>query len=333
MRVYIANFGQQNYLWPECRARSTVATINNVAVHPFWERRDRDGYIAYALANMKTARGETPTRSVASRWYGLTDDIANTSEDVWIHREKEQLWWTTSLSGPVEIDLKPSHNRDRDGPEIYEIHKPAEPWSDKTRSGAPLSWNGLHPKAKDFLFTEGTLQQLSLGNAKYALALIAGDDLSPWHDQLAWKAKSERHRRNAATTFEPWQKAAWRMADTTFQTVAQSNGQQVMTTQKNKTCEFTKEELRAYIETLIRDQDRLCAMTGILLQFDGDEDDKELLCSLDRIDSDGHYTRGNLQVVCRFVNRWKGAGVDAEFRRLIGLVRTTAFEAPSTPSP
>ena len=66
MKVFIANFGQQNYLWPACLERSTVATINKVQVHPFWEARDRKGYVAYALANMKTARGETPTPSVAS---------------------------------------------------------------------------------------------------------------------------------------------------------------------------------------------------------------------------------------------------------------------------
>jgi hypothetical protein len=33
----------------------------------------------------------------------------------------------------------------------------------------------------------------------------------------------------------------------------------------------------------------------------------------------GHYELGNLQVVCRFVNRRKNDGSDAEFRRLIGL--------------
>lgn len=43
--------------------------------------------------------------------------------------------------------------------------------------------------------------------------------------------------------------------------------------------------------------------------------------SLDRIDSDGHYEAGNLQVVCRFINFWKGASDDEEFRRLLELVR------------
>jgi hypothetical protein len=58
------------------------------------------------------------------------------------------------------------------------------------------------------------------------------------------------------------------------------------------------------------------------LEFYGEHDDIQLLCSLDRIDSAGHYEAGNLQVVCRFVNRWKGDEDDAEFRRLMGLVRS-----------
>ena len=79
MRVFIANFGQSNYLWPECLKRSTVATIDNVGVHPFWESHDRAGFTDYAVAHLKTARMETPTRPVASRWFGLNDAIANTN--------------------------------------------------------------------------------------------------------------------------------------------------------------------------------------------------------------------------------------------------------------
>jgi hypothetical protein len=75
-------------------------------------------------------------------------------------------------------------------------------------------------------------------------------------------------------------------------------------------------------EHLISALDEAAAFADrIQLQHDGDDDDVELLCSLDRIDSDGHYEAGNLQIVCRFVNRWKNDGDDAAFRRLIALVR------------
>jgi hypothetical protein len=325
MRVFIVNVGQQNYLWPDCLRRNTVATVDNVAVHHFWEQRDRKGFIEHALAHLKTARNETPTRAVASRWYGLMEAITETDDDIWIHREKEQLWWTTSLGDPVQTERRPSFNAMRDGPEIFELHKPCEPWSDRNRKGGKLSWDGLHPKAKDFLFTEGTLQQLAPDNATYALALIAGDDLSGWHNQSTWRVKSDRAGRSAVMSFSPAQRAAWRMADTALATAAQSNGQQALRTIKNKDCLFTREELREYIQSLILDQDELCAITGIPLQFDGAYEDSELLASLDRIDSSGHYERGNLQVVCQFVNRWKSDARDEDFRRLIELVRTSRF--------
>lgn len=64
-----------------------------------------------------------------------------------------------------------------------------------------------------------------------------------------------------------------------------------------------------------------CALTGIPFQFHGADADKNLLPSLDRIDSDGHYEAGNLQVVCQFINFWKGSGDKEDFRRLLTLVR------------
>ena len=325
MRVFIANFGEQNYLWPECRRRNTVATFDDADVHRFWEARDRAGYIEYSIAHKTTVRGAAPTRPVASRWYGLTDTISQTAGDIWIHREKAELWWTTTTDDPVQIDLRPSNNPKRHGPNVYEVHKPCTGWSNRDRRGAGLSWDALHPKARDFLFTEGTLQQLSPDNAAYAEALVDGSDLSAWHDQASWKAKVERARRNPATLFDARRKAIWRMVDTCKRTVLQSNGQQVLRNLKNKELRMSEAALTAYLDQLISDQDGLCALTGIQLQYDGEYDDAELLCSLDRIDSDGHYEPGNLQVVCRFANRWKGDGKDEGFRRLIGMVRETSF--------
>jgi hypothetical protein len=328
MKIFIANFGNENYLWPKCLELGTVATINNEILQPFWERGDRKGFIAHALAHQKTARGEVPTRSVASRWFSLMEAISETSGDLWIHRAKEELWWTTTRDEPVQIELAASFNPSRDGPQIYEFHKSAEAWSDRNRKGGRLSWNGLHPKAKDFLFTEGTLQQLQRDNAAYAQALIAGEDLAEWHERPEWKKKVERSssKAGAVKAFDPIERAAWIMADQALSTASQSNGQQVLRTLKEKNCDLSKEELRAYIVNLLHDQERLCAISGIPLQFEPDVDDKEMLCSLDRIDSSGHYERGNLQIVCRFVNRWKSDAVDAEFRRLLVKVRELSLQ-------
>ena len=322
-RVFIANFGHENYLWPDCLARATIATLEDEDLHELAVRGDRDAYLALCVAKKKTARGLTPTLPVAARWFNLAPTISSTNGDLWIHREKEALWWTTSLAGEPTIELKPSHRAPDQ--KVYEFHKPATPWSNKNRKNVVLSWKGLHPKAREFLFTEGTLQQLSAANAAYARAVIDGASLDQWHDSPAWKAKADASKHGAVTTLNALQRTFLRIARTAADTAAGANGQQVLRTMKNKNFGFGSEaELIEYLGTLYDSQEGLCAMTGIRLQLDGEHDDKEFLCSLDRIDSSGHYEAGNLQIVCRFINRWKGTDENAGFRRLIEVVRAVA---------
>ena len=320
MKVFIANFGRENYAWPECLARASIATMNEVEVQPFWEAGDREGYIENAIRVTKTAAGRTPTKAVASRWYNLMTTIAESEGDIWFHREKDQIWWTTSKSDPPVFELitEPAGYRR----EVVICHKPCEPWSNKNRKGNLLTWGSVHPKAQEFLFTEGTLQKLSDDNADYALALVDGDDVSPWHSRPLWKGKVERRNRSPGVIFNARQKAIWRMAATAKGTADFSNGQEVMRTIKNKELLIPEKELEAFLDAMLADQEGLCAITGLRLQYDGDEDDKEMLCSLDRIDSNGHYDRDNLQIVCRFVNRWKSNSSDEEFRRLVDIVRS-----------
>lgn len=104
-------------------------------------------------------------------------------------------------------------------------------------------------------------------------------------------------------------------------TVRNSNGQIVQRTVKNKELNMTTEELDRLLDYLLDDQGGRCALTGIRFNYHGPNADKNLLPSLDRIDSDGHYELGNLQIVCRFINFWKGSSDNAEFRKLLGLVR------------
>lgn len=319
LKVFIANFGRENYAWPQCLERSTVATMNAEEVQGFWLTNDREAYINYCIRHIKTAKGIASTRPIASRWFNLMTVVAETSGDLWIHREKGQLWWTISKPDrPAFERFVEPINDDR---RVVICHKACEPWSNASKSGHRLDWDSLHAKAREFLFTEGTLQQLSNDNALYAIALIEGRDVVPWHSLPLWKAKAEKARNNTVTVFNARQRAAARMAMTAADTVAHSNGQQILRTQKNKELRFTLYELELYITDLIEAQDGLCALSGLALQYDGECDNAELLCSLDRIDSDGHYEAGNLQVVCKFINRWKNSSDDATFRRLIDLVR------------
>jgi hypothetical protein len=324
MRVFIANFGRGNYAWPDCLARSSIATMNDVAVQGFWEVGDREGYIQRCMKYNKTAAGIAPTRPIASRWFNLMTIVVESVNDVWIHREKDQLWWTITRDDPPSFE--PLQEPTGDRAQVIICHKHCESWLNASRKGNRLNWSGLHPRAREFLFTEGTLQQLKATNAEYALALIDGRDLSPWHDLREWRFKASERQKNPGISFDARQKSIAYMAMVAKGTVAASNGQEVRRTIKNKELRVPESELEAYLGALLAAQEGLCAITGLQLQYLGDEEDKEMLCSLDRIDSDGHYEIGNLQIVCRFVNRWKNDGDDRQFRRLVELIRS--IESP-----
>ena len=105
-------------------------------------------------------------------------------------------------------------------------------------------------------------------------------------------------------------------------TVRNSNGQMVLRTVKNKDLTMPPAEFEKLLASLMDLQGDRCALTGIRFHLLGQEAaDKNLLPSADRIDSNGHYEAGNVQVVCQFVNFWKGATSNAEFQRLLMLVR------------
>lgn len=327
MKTFIANFGRQNQLWPTCLSRSTVATFEDEDLWPLWEAGDKEAYISHCIRHKKTVKGLTPTRSVASRWFNLAHIISSTENDLWIHRQKDELWWTISSSGAVDISIETAFDEVKGNHRIYVLHKPTARWSNQDAKGCPLEWKALHPKAREFLFTEGTINGLSDDYAAYATALVYGQDLNFWHAKPDWKKKADTAGKNPVTIFSAKQRTVARMAQTARETVAAACGQQVLSTVKIKELRFvSQQEFERFLEDLIEVQEGLCAITGLPLQYDGEYSDREFLCSLDRIDSNGDYEDGNLQVVCQFVNRWKGCDNDLEFRRLIAIVRSWTAE-------
>lgn len=337
MHVYIANFGQQNYEWPVCLERATVATMNDATAQPFWEAGDREGYVRDRMENETTAAGERPTRATASRWYNLMTIVSETADDVWVHRDGDQVWWTRSRHEAPTFERK-IEGIER-GREVVVCHKACDRWSNRTKAGTPLRWNELHPKAKDFLSTEATLQALSPSYREYALALIAGDDLDAWHGSPEWTSRSESAKGNYAPVKYGTQadriayqraselfdevEAAERMARTAMATTKAARGQTVERVVKRKDLGFVSAaSLQDYISKLLAAQENRCELTGLPLELDEVNGDPAMFASLDRIDSGGHYEPGNLQIVCRFANAWKGASDDREFRRLVRIVKS-----------
>ena len=103
-------------------------------------------------------------------------------------------------------------------------------------------------------------------------------------------------------------------------TVRNANGQIVERTVKNKELHMTQAELDDLLRSRLDLQRNRCALTGIPFPFAGQDADDNLRPSVDRIDSNGHYEDDNLQIVCRFVNFWKGDSDNEEFKRLLMLV-------------
>ena len=286
-------------------------------------------YIAEAQRVYKSREGRPVIAPVASRWFNLNDVIRETNGDIWIHREKEQLWWTISTGNPIETAIIKDPHPVGGFETVYIFEKRCQPWSERAEDGAQLQWKAIHAKAREFLFTESTFQKLSSDNALYAHALIDGRSLDEWHQRPLWRAKADRAGKSAVTIFDDLQRTAARMlletaarlAQTAQDTAAQS-GRISITQTKEKNFSFAEQrELEAYAVELYKSQEGLCALTGLEMILDAVDGDPELRCSLDRIDSSGHYERGNLQVVCKFANRWKGASDNAEFRRLVEKLR------------
>jgi hypothetical protein len=322
-KIYIANFGISNALWPRCLNNSYVETFSHSSALPFIQNGDKDGFIANAMAKEWTARGIRPNKGTASRWYNVSKIFESTSADIWIHRCDDDIWWTISLPDPYSISFHPSHAPEASsGDEVFHTSKPTMAWSRKDLAGRRLSWKGAHPKARHFLATEATLQRLSKDYAPYALAMILGEDLSEWHDLPLWKKVLHDSRKGEVSISSAKQNAAYEMALTAWNTTKNSNGQSVERKVKNKDFGFaTVLELEAFVSQLLDMQQGICALSGLPLQYRESCEDPAMLCSLDRIDSGGHYERGNLQVVCRFVNKWKSSTLDDEFRRLLHIIR------------
>lgn len=103
------------------------------------------------------------------------------------------------------------------------------------------------------------------------------------------------------------------MLQTVRQTVAQS-GKAATVVAKVKEFRFPSDEaFLSYVRGLLHTCGGRCSLTQVLLV----EGDPDLCPSLDRINSDGHYEPGNIQIVARFANRWKSDTPDAQFRRLL----------------
>lgn len=112
-------------------------------------------------------------------------------------------------------------------------------------------------------------------------------------------------------------------------TVRNDHGQTIERIVKNKELRMTATALTELLRSLLDRQGNCCQLTKIPFHFAGPEADDNLQPSVDRIDSNGHYEANNLQIVCRFVNFWKGDSDNEEFKRLLALVQGEGGTPPA----
>lgn len=134
------------------------------------------------------------------------------------------------------------------------------------------------------------------------------------------QAAPEQNRGQSIATISTTQAIANRMLQTVRATCAQSGSQSVVVA-KNKEWRFhDNEHFLTEVNALLDQAQGRCALSNIQLDLTGD--DLELSPSLDRKRSDGHYEPGNLQIVARFINRWKSEMADEDFLNLLKTVRS-----------
>jgi hypothetical protein len=324
-RMFVSNFGVGNYLWPECRRESRIVTFELEVLLPYVRADDSETFSRIATElGIKSEQGITASAGTLTGWFNVARVFQTSVNDLWLHSDGDALWWTTTLSEAPIFRSSTRELPNSPGMKVCEIAKAAAPWRCQDLKGRRLSWRSLHPKAQNFLFTRRTMHTPGEGNRAYIEALLRGDDLEDWHRLPEWVAAATASTGKLTNVTSEIENESWTMAMQAQLTTSGANGQQAMTTIKNKDLNFNSTpELAAYIRDLILKQKGLCAISGIPLQYRSSSHDPKLLCSLDRIDSSGHYEHGNLQVVCRFINFWKGASDDSEFRQLLQLVCTT----------
>lgn len=110
---------------------------------------------------------------------------------------------------------------------------------------------------------------------------------------------------------------------------ANANGQTEKTVVKNKEVfGFSSEQaLHEFLVELWAKQKGICNLTGLPMQLQVEKGTpNHMIVSVDRIDSDRHYSPDNLQLTCWFANRWKGTTPNAEFIDLLNRIRESPQE-------
>lgn len=307
-------------------SKSWRALVSEWTTRRRYDPRDVDRIIAYF------ERAFRHTRCVDRAWFGAQGSTVSLVVGgiflaaIFHHSSDERGIWLLLDSDPLQvdgIDYRPVKSTKKSPHRLRWAHADSLGCLDAILHSEAL-WESFSRASEKILFAGVAADRDEVQRRRGKLRL---EELLPPAPAASRGTSSPPHVLPAQAAK---QAAIERMADMARRTVANADGRKVSRTLKVKDLRFASQrDFERHIEELVDKQHGLCAITGLPLQFDGCCSDPELLCSLDRIDSSGHYELENLQVVCKFINRWKNNSNDAEFRRLIALLtgsRDTKFD-------
>ena len=310
-------------MWQEALARSAICLIEDAKSHELFKQGLEREYREYAASELKTSRGVAPDEGTISLWWNTHLRLDNiTEDDLFIHDDGRHVYWT-QINGKANIfERKPDpHARGRVSAEVINTFYPTYPWRKKNLKGVPLALATVHPHTPNVVRTRMTMAEASPENADYIIALIRGDNLDRWHSLPKWQATLERSKMEIGRSFSDWEMSA---TDIIYaaKRASKEGGNEVLSKRKEKDFGFENdEELRLYILELHSIQNGRCELTGLSYSSRIGASRGDMMMSLDRIDSDLGYVRGNLQLTCWFANRWKGASNNGTFINLIRLIK------------
>lgn len=312
--IYIAMTGDGNELWADCLERNLVALGYDKPYFEAWHAGNRNEFLRLEIEAAPAGMPESDVKSRSTTWFNRATRIAESENDIWLHRAGNALYWSVSTEAAPVFE-------EYDGKVM--IAKPVTPWSRRNRRTVALTWNSIHPKAKDYLTTQQAVFRVADPMmTEYIEALVGGDDLSQWHERAEWKARLGADKgKTLGTNVELSEFVLSRMMMTIRDTVRNAKGEQVLRTLKEKKLLCSEPEMKAHLAELMVRQEGLCAITRLPLHVDGQQClDYDMLASVDRIDSNGHYEPKNVQLVCRFVNFWKCSQENGKFMELLDKV-------------
>ncbi|UFW79625.1 MULTISPECIES: hypothetical protein [Rhizobium] len=327
--IYTIKLGADNYFKQECQQLKIAGLMLDKPYFDAWSAGDRDAHLAVHLARADMEQSESTIKSESTRWFNYATKIANSVDDIFINIDGDSVTWARSISTTSnkmvagEPVLVP-HTHPTSGAEIIAVGARVNGWSDLTASGVKLQLKTIHKRAQDYIVKLSALSPIADDDMRlYLETLLMGGDVSHWHKRPDWKQRQEGTTGNSLVMNSSLlQKGITELVMSIKGTVDWSNGQRVLNKLKDKKLEgCTLEQMAAHLEKLWFEQKGNCKLTGLKMHLPGQPGEiKDLLVSPDRIDSNGHYTLTNVQLVCRFANFWKLASDDQRFRDLLDMV-------------